>query len=168
LICWQTDDTVDLEIAACERVSQGGLDVPDRQAADEGGDHQGFQRIGLGDVAAEQAGGERLGGAAQLGPGQRDRPGGGLDGRVPVAVTGTGAGVPGRRGAGVTVPSEELGDLGLEGGLHQQLRAEPGHLLQDLRQRPALSKQIIDVAADTVGRRYSCRHGCRSSPSMSW
>jgi hypothetical protein len=151
-----------------ERVGQGGLDVADRQAADEGRDDEGFEGIRPGHVAAEQAGRERLGGAAQLGPGQRDRPGSGLDRHVPVAVTRTGPGVFGQLGAGVAAPAEELGDLGLEGGLHQQLRAEPGHLLQDLRQRPVLGEQAIDVAVDTVGRRYSCRHGCRSFPSMSW
>src|SRR5205814_4113644 len=97
-----------------------------------------------------------------------DRPGRGLDGHFPVAVAGAGPGVLGRRGPLVTVTAEELGDLGFESGLHQQLRAEAGHLLQDLRQRPALSKQLIDVATDAFGGRYSCRHGCRSSPSMSW
>ena len=151
-----------------ERVSQGGLHVPDRQAADEGGNHEGLQRIGLGDVRAEQPGGERPGGAAQLGPGQLDRSSGRLDRHLAVAITEAGPGVFGQRGAGIAVPAQELGDPGFEGSLHQQLRAEPGHLLQDLRQRPVLSEQIIDVAADTVGRQYSNRHGCRSSPSMSW
>jgi hypothetical protein len=108
-----------------ERISQRGLDVADRQATDERGDHQGLQGIGLGDMAAEQAGGERLGGAAQLGPGQSDRPGGRLDCHVPVSVTRTRTGVFGDRGAGVAIPAEELGDLGLQRGLHQQLRAKP-------------------------------------------
>ena len=31
--------------------------------------------------------------------------------------------------------------------------------LQDLRQRPVLGEQLVDVAVDTVGRRYSNRHG---------
>ncbi len=43
-----------------QRVSQGGLHVPDRQPPDEGGDHERFERVGLGHMAAEQAGGERL------------------------------------------------------------------------------------------------------------
>ena len=43
-------------------------------------------------------------------------------------------GRPARRGPLVAVAAEELGHLGLQRGLHQQLRAEPGHLLQDLRQ----------------------------------
>ena len=119
-------------------------------------------------MRAEQAGRERLGGAAQLRPGQCDRPGGRLDGHLPVPVTGTRPGIFGQRGRGVAVPAEELGDLGFQGGLHQQLRAEPGHLLQDLRQRPVRGEQLIDVAVDTVGRRYSNRHGCRSFPSVSW
>src|SRR5215472_1319137 len=67
----------------------------------------------------------------------------------------TGTGVPSRRGAGVTIPPQELGDLRLQGRLHQQLRPEPGHLLQDLRQRTVLGEQLVDVATDTVGRGYS-------------
>ncbi len=59
----------------------------------------------------------------------------------------------------VTVPAEELRHLGLQRGLHQQLRAEPGHLLQHLRQRAILGEQLINVVADTVSRRYSDRHG---------
>src|SRR5262249_2658607 len=46
-----------------------------------------------------------------------------------------------------------------QGGLHQQLRTQPRDLLQDLRQRAAVSEQLIDVVTDTVGRRYSDRHG---------
>jgi len=145
-----------------ERVGEGGLDVPDRQAADEGGDHERFEGIGLGDVTAEQTGGERLGGAAQLRPGQGDGPGGGLDGHLPVAVAAARPGICGRRRAGIAVTAEEPGDLGFESGLHQQLRAEPGNVLEDLRQRPALSEQLVNVVMDTVCRRYSNRHGRRS------
>jgi hypothetical protein len=53
------------------------------------------------------------------------------------------------------VAAEELSDLSLERGLHQQLRAEPRHLLHDLRKLPARSKQLVDVAADALGRGYS-------------
>ena len=53
----------------------------------------------------------------------------------------------------------QLGDLGFEGGLHQQLGAEAGHLLQDLRQRTVLGEKFIDVVADTVSGRNSARHG---------
>jgi hypothetical protein len=60
------------------------------------------------------------------------------------------------------------GDLGLQRGLHQQPRAETGHLLQDLRQSLVLSEQLVDLAADRVGRRYSVRLGRRSFPSMTW
>jgi hypothetical protein len=35
----------------------------------------------------------------------------------------------------VAVAAEELGYLGFEGGLHQQPRAEPGDVFQDLRER---------------------------------
>ena len=116
-----------------EGLGQGRLHVPDRQAADERGDHQALQRIGLGDMAAEQPGRERLAGAAQLRPGQRHRPGGGLDGHLPVPVPGPGPGIAAGRGPLVTVPAEKLGHLSFQRGLHQQLGAEPGHLLQDLR-----------------------------------
>src|SRR5258708_38594148 len=136
--------------------------MPGGRGRDEGRDDEGFEGTGRGHVAAEQAGGERLGGAAELRPREGDRTGGGLDRHLPVAVTGTGPGVPGPRGARVAVPAEELGDLGLESSLQQQLRAEAGRLLQDRRQRPVPGEQIIDVAADTVGRRYSNTHGRRS------
>ena len=142
-----------------EGLRQGGLHVPDRQATHERGDHQALQRVGLGDVGAEQPGRERLAGAAQLRPRQGHRPGGGLDGHLPVPVPRPGPGIAAGRGALVTVPAEELRHLGLQGGLHQQLRAEPGHLLQHLRQRTILGEQLIDVVADTVSRRHSDRHG---------
>jgi hypothetical protein len=60
---------------------------------------------------------------------------------------------PGR--ASAQAAAQELGDLGFQRGLHQQLGAEPGDVLQDLRQRAALGEQLIDVVADTVCRRYS-------------
>jgi hypothetical protein len=47
-----------------ERVGEGGLDIPHRQAAHEPGDHPRLQRVRLGDPDAEQPRGERLGGAA--------------------------------------------------------------------------------------------------------
>src|SRR5262249_37034917 len=55
--------------------------------------------------------------------------------------------------------AKKLSAFRFEGSLHQQLSAEPGHLLQDLRQRPVIGEQLIDVVADTVSRRYSDRHG---------
>ena len=106
-------------------------------------------------MAAEQAGRERLGGAAQLRPGQGHRPGGRLDVHFPVPVAGPGPGVLAGRRPLVAIAAGELGDLGLQGGLHQQLRAEPGDLLQDLRKRLVLGEQLIDVVADTVSRGYS-------------
>ena len=142
-----------------QRLSQRGLDVAHRQAAHKRRDHQRFQRVRLGDMAAEQPGGERLAGAPQLGPGQGHRPGGGLDRHLPVAVAAAWPGVPGQRRAGIAVTAEKLGDFGFQRGLHQQLRAEPGYLLQDLRQRPVLGEQLVDVAMDTLGRGYSMCHG---------
>jgi hypothetical protein len=149
-------------------LGQRGLDVADRQAAHERGDHQRLQRGGLGDVAAEQAGRERLGGAAQLGPGQLHRPRGRLDRHLPVSVAGPRAGIRAGRSPLVAIAAEKLSDLGFQRGLHQQLRAEPGDIFQDLRQRLARGEQLVDVAADAVGRGYSVWHGRRSFPSMTW
>ena len=151
-----------------QRLGQGGLDVADGQAAHERGDHQRLQRVRLRHVRPEQPGRERLGRAAQLRPGQGHRPGGRLDGHLPVPVPRAGPGILAGRGPLVAVAAEELGDLGLQRGLHQQLRAEPGDLLQDLRQMLVLSEQLVDVAADAVGRGYSVWHGRRSFPSMTW
>jgi hypothetical protein len=119
-------------------------------------------------MAAEQAGREHLGGPAQLGPGQLHRPGGRLDGGLPVPVAGTGTGILAGRGTLVAVTAEELGHLGLQRGLHQQLRAEPGNIFQDLRQCPVLTEQVVDPGADTLGRGYSIWHGRRSFPSKAW
>jgi hypothetical protein len=65
-----------------QRLGQGRLDVANGQAAHERGNHQRLQRIGPGDMAAEQPGRERLGGATQLRPGQGHRSGGRLYTRI--------------------------------------------------------------------------------------
>jgi hypothetical protein len=58
-MCSHTRETVDFDtVAAGERVEQRGLDVADRQAADEPGDHQRLQLVGdldhsLGDTVTE-------------------------------------------------------------------------------------------------------------------
>lgn len=77
---------------------------------------------------------KRLAGTPQLRPGLGDRPGRGLDTHLTKAVTAPGPGIFGQRHASIPVAAKELSNLGFERGLHQQLRAEPGHLLQDLRQ----------------------------------
>jgi hypothetical protein len=56
------------------------------------GDDQRLQGVGVSDPGPEQARGELLVGAPQLGPLQRHRPGGGLDGGRAVAVAASGAG----------------------------------------------------------------------------
>ena len=116
----------------------------------------------------EQPRRERLRGAAQLGPGQRHRPGGGLDGDFPAPVVRAGTRILAGRGPLVTVPAEELSDLGLQRGLHEQPRAEAGDVLQDLPQPLVMSKQLVDVAADALCRGYPLWHGRRSFPSMTW
>jgi hypothetical protein len=51
----------------------------------------------------------------------------------------------------VAAATEELGDLGLQGRLHQQLGAQAGDFFEDLRKLPILGKQGVDLGADTVG-----------------
>ena len=96
------------------------------------------------------------------------RPGGRLDGHLPVPVTGAGAGIVAGRGPLVAVAAEELGDLRLQRGLHQQLRAKPGDVLQDLRQSSCPERIARRCGLDTVGRGYSVCHGRGSFPSMTW
>jgi hypothetical protein len=51
----------------------------------------------------------------------------------------------------VAFAAEELGDLSLQGRLHQQLGAQAGDFFKDLRKLPILGKQGVDLGADTVG-----------------
>jgi hypothetical protein len=46
--------------------------------------------------------------------------------------------------------------------------AEPGDVFHNLRKLLVLSEELVDVAADALGRRYSVWHGRRSFPSMTW
>ena len=55
---------------------------------------------------------------------------------------------------------QELGDLGLEGRLHEQANAQVGHLLQDLAELTVGGEQLVDVGADALDGGYSFRHGC--------
>jgi hypothetical protein len=101
------------------RLRQGRLCVPDRQPADEPGDNQGLQRVGLGYPGPEQGRGELLRRAAQLRPLQRNRPRGGLDGHRAVPVAHAVAGRLAGRGPLIAVPAQERGDLGLQRRLQQ-------------------------------------------------
>src|SRR6266542_3738668 len=67
----------------------------------------------------------------------------------------------GQSAALVAVAAEELGDLGLQGRLQQQPGAQAGHFLQGLTEVSLGGEQVVDVGADALGGRYSCRHGCR-------
>ena len=143
-------------------LSQGGLDVPVRQATHPPRDHQRLQRIGPGHPGPEQPRTERLVGAAQLGPLQLDRAHRRLD-RHRRLVT-----VAAPRSVGVAAtlvpgPAQELRDLGLQGGLEHQPHAEPGDLLKDRREVTVGAEQLMDLGADALDRRYSSCHGCRSS-----
>jgi hypothetical protein len=113
-------------------------------------DHQRLQRVGAGDVLAQQPGGERDLGAAQLGPLQRDRPSGGLHGDRLVAVA---IARPCVRVALVAVTAEEAADLDLRRSLQHQVDAQTGDLLQDLGKGLLGGEQLIDLGADTVDRR---------------
>jgi hypothetical protein len=133
-----------------ERVGQGGLHVAHRQAAHEPGDHQGLQRVGLGDAGTEQPGDELLAGAAKLRPGYAHRPAGGLDRGRAETVTRARLCVRDPGTALVAGPAEELVDLGLHRGLDQQPGTQPGHILDDLGQVPAGTEQRVDLDADLV------------------
>lgn len=69
-----------------ERFGKDGLHIPDGQAAHERRDHQRLQSVGFRHMLTEQARRERCGGAAQLRPLQRDRPGSGFDRHRPIPV----------------------------------------------------------------------------------
>jgi hypothetical protein len=90
-------------------------------------------------------------GAAQLWPGHRDRPGGGLDrgGTEPVAGAGSRVGYVGA--AFVSGSAQELLNFGLNRGLDQQPGTQPGHILDDLGQVPAGAEQRVDLSTDLVG-----------------
>jgi len=61
-------------------------------------------------------------------------------GHLPVPVAETRPGMLAVRRPLVAVAAEELRDLSLQRGLHQQLRAEPRDLLKDLRKLLTRSK----------------------------
>ena len=143
--------TVDFDRAASapSSVGQGGFHVAYRQAPHEPGDHQALQGVGPAHPDSEQPRHEGLVGAPQLGPFDGHRPRGGLDrGRtVPVAAAGTRS-----LAMGVALPAQELGDLGLDGGLHQQAHPEPGHLFEHLAELTLRGEQVVDVSADALDR----------------
>ena len=147
---------------------QRRLHIAGRQPAHEPGDHQRLQRVGLGHVRAEQLRGEPLGGAAQLGPGQRHRPRGGLDRGRAIPVAHPRMRVPTGRGPLIAVPPQECGHLGLNRALQQQLRAQLGDPLNRARQILAAGEHLIDLRAQPLGGRYSLRHGRRLLPQTCW
>jgi hypothetical protein len=53
---------------------------------------------------------------------------------------------------GVTLPTQELGDLSLDSGLHQQTHPETSHLLQHVTEVTVEGEQVIDVSADALQR----------------
>lgn len=67
------------------------------------------------------------------------------------------------RAALVAVPAQELGHLGLEGGLEQEPRRQAGDLLEHMAEVTLGGEQLVNLCADALGGRYSCSHGCRSS-----
>ena len=60
----------------------------------------------------------------------------------------------------VALTAQELGNLGLDGGLHEQAHAEAGHLLQYVAELPLGTEQVVYLGADTLDGRYSYGHGC--------
>jgi hypothetical protein len=53
---------------------------------------------------------------------------------------------------GIALPTQELGDLGLDCGLHQQAHSEPGHLFKHLAELTLGGEQVVDVSADALDR----------------
>jgi hypothetical protein len=64
---------------------------------------------------------------------------------VAVAIPGT---LP--LAAGVAVTAQELADLGLQDGLHDQPHAQPGNLLQDPPEVLLRGEQLVDLGADAL------------------
>jgi hypothetical protein len=91
----------------------------------------------------------------QLGPLERDRARGGLDGQrlVTVAVARPGRRRAGVAGALVAVSAEELGDLGLQRGLEHEPDAGLGHVLEDLTEGLVGGEQVVDLGADALDGR---------------
>ena len=96
-------------------------------------------------------------GIAQLGALQLDGAQGGLDGHrrpVPVAISGLGG-----LASLAPIAAQPLGDLGVQGGLHQQANAQAGNLLEDDAELLARGEEVGDLATDVLGGGYSSRHG---------
>jgi hypothetical protein len=66
-----------------------------------------------------------------------------------------GAAQLGQRGAGVALPAQEHGHLGLDRGL-QQPGTEPGDLLQCIGQVSAGGEHLVDLGTQPLSGRYSC------------
>ena len=66
---------------------------------------------------------------------------------MPVAAAG-----PDTLAVAVSLTAQELGHLGLDGGLHQQAHPKPGHLLQHFAQLPLGAEQVVYLSADTLDR----------------
>jgi hypothetical protein len=109
------------------------------------------------DAGPEQPGGERLVGVPELRALEGDGARGGLDRDRGVAVP---AAFSGTITAHVALPTQELGDLGFEGGLHQEADAQMGHFLEDLAELTVGGEQLVDIGADAFYGGYSFRHGC--------
>lgn len=66
---------------------------------------------------------------------------------MPVATPDTGT-----LAVAVAFTAQKLGDLGLDGSLHQQAHPEPGHLLQHLAQLTLGAEQVVYLRADALNR----------------
>jgi hypothetical protein len=74
-----------------------------------------------------------------------------LDGGVAVAVAAARPGSRAARGALVAGPAQNASTFGLDLGLDDQPRAQPGDLLDDLPSDHARRRQGVDLATDPVG-----------------
>jgi len=108
--------------------------------------------MGTAHTQAQQAGGEGFVSVSELGAGKLDGARCGLDGHGRIAIT---VARPKPPAASVALPAEELGDLGLHGGLHDQSDPQPRHILQHLTQLAAGGEEPVDLDLDLLDRRYS-------------
>ena len=95
---------------------------------------------------------KELVGASELGTGELDRACGGLDRHRGIAVAGA---LSGPLDTDVALPPKELGDLCLEGGLHDQAGSDPADLLEDLGEVALRRKKLVNLGADALGGGYS-------------
>ena len=157
-MAWHTRDTVDLLEAAsapsasASVFSTSRVDSPRTNPAITSDSNA----LDLVTVLPNSWGSERLGGATQLRPRHRHRPGRGLDRHLAIAVAATRPSVRAVSDPLTPGPAEKHLDLGLGRSLDYQPGPEAGNLLDDLPDLTRSVEQGVNLATDPVSGRYSC------------